>query len=52
MTEILEIIKDICEEKGIPENAVMKITGSAGGGNQKKIEDLIKEENVNLEETQ
>ena len=39
---IVDVLKHICEEKGIPENAVMKITGSAGGGNQKKIEDLIK----------
>lgn len=39
---IVDILKNICQEKGIPENAVMKITGSAGGGNQKKIEDLIK----------
>ena len=39
---IVDVLKHICEEKGIPENAVMKITGAAGGGNQKKIEDLIK----------
>ena len=39
---IVDVLKQICEQKGIPENAVMKITGAAGGGNQKKIEDLIK----------
>lgn len=39
---IVSILKEICEKKGIPENAVLKITGSAGGGNQKKIEELIK----------
>lgn len=40
---IVSILKNICQEKGIPENAIMKITGSAGGGNQKKIKELIKE---------
>lgn len=40
---IVDILKHICQDKGIPEEAVMKITGSAGGGNQKKIEDLIKQ---------
>lgn len=40
---IVNILKNICQEKQIPEEAVMKITGSAGGGNQKKIEDLIKQ---------
>ncbi len=39
---IVDILKHICEKKGIPENAVMKITGACCGGNQKKIEDLIK----------
>ena len=39
---IVDVLKNICQQKGIPENAVMKITGAAGGGNQKKIEDLIK----------
>ena len=39
---IVDVLKNICQKKGIPENAVMKITGAAGGGNQKKIEDLIK----------
>lgn len=40
---IVSILKNICQKKGIPENAIMKITGSAGGGNQKKIKELIKE---------
>ncbi len=40
---IVDIIKKICEKNELPEQAVMKITGSAGGGNQKKIEDLIKQ---------
>ena len=39
---IVDVLKQICQDKGIPENAVMKITGAAGGGNQKKIEELIK----------
>ncbi|MBR4824153.1 MAG: type I restriction-modification system endonuclease [Spirochaetaceae bacterium] len=39
---IVDVLKKICQQKGIPENAVMKITGAAGGGNQKKIEELIK----------
>ncbi len=39
---IVDILKKQCQEQQIPEEAVMKITGSAGGGNQKKIEDLIK----------
>ena len=39
---IVDVLKQICQKKGIPENAVMKITGAAGGGNQKKIEELIK----------
>ena len=40
---IVDIIKKICEKNELPEQAVMKITGSAGGGNQKKREDLIKQ---------
>lgn len=39
---IVDILKNKCQANNIPEEAVMKITGSAGGGNQKKIEDLIK----------
>lgn len=39
---IVSIIKKICEEKNIPENYVKKITGSSEGGNQDKIEELIK----------
>ena len=39
---IVDILKKQCQANQIPEEAVMKITGSAGGGNQKKIEDLIK----------
>lgn len=40
---IVDILKKQCQAKDIPEEAVMKITGSAGGGNQKKIEELIKQ---------
>lgn len=40
---IVDILKHICEEKGISEEAVMKITGTSAGGNQKKIKELIKQ---------
>ena len=39
---IVDILKKICQKKEVPETAVMKITGAAGGGNQRKIEDFIK----------
>ena len=39
---IVDVLKKICEEKGIPESAVVKITGASGGGDPKRIEELIK----------
>ncbi|MDR1802302.1 MAG: type I restriction-modification system endonuclease [Treponema sp.] len=39
---IVKILKEIYEPKGIPNDAIMKITGSIGGGNQKKVMETVK----------
>lgn len=38
---IVKILKDIYTETGVDNDAIMKITGSVGGGNKKKIEEAI-----------
>ncbi|MDR0464316.1 MAG: DEAD/DEAH box helicase family protein, partial [Treponema sp.] len=39
---IVKIIREIYKEKGIPSDAIMKITGSVGGGNPKKVSEAVK----------
>ena len=39
---IVDILKNIFAETGVDGNAVMKITGKAGGGDPKKIQEAIK----------
>ena len=39
---IVDILKKIYEEFGVDNEAIMKITGSVGGGNRKKISEVIK----------
>lgn len=39
---IVNILKGIYEPQGVDNNAIMKITGSVGGGNQKKVLEAIK----------
>lgn len=39
---IVKILKDIYTEMGVDNDAILKITGSVGGGNKKKIKDAIK----------
>lgn len=39
---IVSILKEIYSETGVPNEAVMKITGSVGGGNPKKVQEAIK----------
>ena len=39
---IVKILKEIYSEKGVDNDAILKITGSVGGGNQKKIEEAIR----------
>lgn len=39
---IVKILKDIYSETGVDGDAIMKITGSIGGGNPKKIQESIK----------
>lgn len=39
---IVKILKEIYTEMGVDNDAIMKITGSVGGGNRKKIRDAIK----------
>ena len=39
---IVRILKEIYSEQGVDTDAIMKITGSTGGGNQKKIAEAIK----------
>ncbi len=39
---IVKILKEIYAESGVDNDAIMKITGSVGGGNRKKIKDVIK----------
>ena len=39
---IVKILKEIYSESGVDNDAIMKITGSVGGGNRKKIQEAIK----------
>lgn len=39
---IVDVLRNIYEPYGIDNNAIMKITGKAGGGDPKKIEEAIK----------
>ncbi len=39
---IVKILKDIYAQTGVDNDAIMKITGSVGGGNKKKIQEAIK----------
>ena len=39
---IVKILKEIYTEMGMDNDAIMKITGSVGGGNKKKVKDTIK----------
>lgn len=38
---IVKILKDIYTETGVDNDAIMKITGSVGGGNKKKVQEAI-----------
>ncbi len=38
---IVKILKEIYTEKGVDNDAIMKITGSVGGGNKKKVREAI-----------
>ncbi len=38
---IVKILKEIYSETGVDNDAIMKITGSVGGGNKKKIQEAI-----------
>ena len=39
---IVNILKDIYSRVGVDNDAIMKITGSVGGGNKKKVQEAIK----------
>ena len=39
---IVDILKNIYSEYGVDNDAIMKITGSVGGGNPKKVQETIK----------
>lgn len=39
---IVKILKEIYAETGVDNDAIMKITGSVGGGNPKKVQEIIK----------
>lgn len=39
---IVKILKEIYTETGVDNDAIMKITGSVGGGNKKKVQEVIK----------
>jgi len=39
---VVKILKEIYEPMGVPNDAVVKITGSIGGGNSKKVQEAIK----------
>lgn len=39
---IVKILKEIYTEMGVDNDAIMKITGSVGGGNKKKVKETIK----------
>ena len=38
----MKILKEIYAETGVDNDAIMKITGSVGGGNPKKVQEIIK----------
>ncbi len=40
--KIVAILKEIYAERGVPNDAIMKITGSVGGGNKKKVQEAVK----------
>ena len=39
---IVQILRDIYTENGVDNDAIVKITGSVGGGNPKKVKEIIK----------
>lgn len=39
---IVKILKEIYSKTGVDNDAVMKITGSVGGGNKKKVKEMVK----------
>ena len=39
---IVKILKEIYAQTGVDNDAIMKITGSVGGGNQKKVQEAIR----------
>ena len=39
---IVKILKEIYSKSGVDNDAIMKITGSVGGGNRKKVQEAIK----------
>lgn len=39
---IVKVLKEIYAETGVDNDAIMKITGSVGGGNKKKVQEVIK----------
>ncbi|HCB92997.1 MAG TPA: type I restriction-modification system endonuclease [Selenomonas sp.] len=39
---IVKILKEIYAESGVDNDAIMKITGSVGGGNRRKLDEVIK----------
>ena len=39
---IVKLLKEIYEPMGVPNDAIMKITGSIGGGNKKKVLEAVK----------
>lgn len=39
---IVKVLREIYEEYGVDNEAIMKITGSVGGGNPKKVQEAIK----------
>lgn len=39
---IVKILKEIYAKTGVDNDAIMKITGSVGGGNRKKVQEVIK----------
>lgn len=39
---IVKILKEIYGQTGVDNDAIMKITGSVGGGNKKKVQEVIK----------
>lgn len=39
---IVKILKEIYAKRGVDNDAIMKITGSVGGGNKKKVQEVIK----------